>query len=271
MNASAKTRSPARSAFTLLELLVVVMLITVLLCILLPSLSRAIQQAENTICLHNLKGVYQALQVYRMDHDGWLPISDSQIDSAILRSWFSKLYPNYLHDPELLRCPADPMQPGLIDFAHVSGSSYGLSDFLQSSHGGFLANLDRRQPRRPMDTLLIADIGPDGTYAAAGGNAGSWVSHRTSGRLPWDDSFSEGNTEAVLPWLTSRHSGAINIATLGGSLRRVPTSELMSRTILRYYEACAAGDCPLCNDLRVPHYSFAHVGAFWWTGPVPKP
>jgi prepilin-type N-terminal cleavage/methylation domain-containing protein len=271
MSALVKTWSPRRSAFTLLELLVVVVLITVLLCILVPSLGRAIRQAEDTVCMHNLKEVYQSLQVYRLDHDGWIPISDGQAGQALPNSWFGKLYPHYLHDPELLRCPADPMQPGLTDFAHVSGSSYGLSDFLQSSPQGFLANLDRRQPRRPMDTLLIADVGPDATYAAAGANLGPWVAHRTSGRLPWDDSFSEGNSEVVLPWLTSRHSGSINTVTLGGSLRRVPTLDLMGGTILTYYATCAAGDCPLCTELHMPHYSFAHAGTFWWTGPVPQP
>ena len=271
MSALVKTWGPRRSAFTLLELLVVVVLITVLLCILVPSLSRAIRQAEDTVCMHNLKEVYQSLQVYRLDHDGWIPISDGQAGHAVPNSWFGKLYPHYLHDPELLRCPADPMQPGLTDFAHVSGSSYGLSDFVQSSPQGFLANLDRRQPRRPMDTLLIADVGPDGTYAMAGTNPGPWVAHRTSGRLPCDDSFNEGSSEVVLPWLTSRHSGAINTVTLGGSLRRVPTLELMGSTISSYYATCAAGDCPLCTDLHVPHYSFAHAGTFWWTGPVPQP
>ena len=77
--------------FSLVELLVVMLLISLLLAILLPSLSRAMQQAAATICKHNLREVYQALQVYRLDNEGWIPVGDSWDDLPVVStSWFRR-------------------------------------------------------------------------------------------------------------------------------------------------------------------------------------
>lgn len=63
----------ARHAFTLVELLVVIGIIAVLISILLPSLSRARQQANMVSCLSNLRQIGQTLQLYCNDNKGFLP------------------------------------------------------------------------------------------------------------------------------------------------------------------------------------------------------
>ena len=258
--------------FSLVELLVVMLLISLLLAILLPSLSRAMQQAAATICKHNLREVHQALEVYRLDNEGWIPIGENRGDLPVVStSWFAKLYPHYLSDPQLLRCPSDLHPQYLSNYGQaLGGSSYGLSDFIQSSPDGYLANLDRRQPRRALDTMLLADVGPDTVGGSVSDEPTRWASYRSTGRLPWDDSFEVGAGDSPPPWLTARHLGAINAVTIGGAVRQVPTRAMMGRTIESYYPADAAGDCPLCLDLQIPHYSFAHAQTFWWTGSVPE-
>ena len=60
-----KARSGRRPrGFTLIELLVVVAIIAVLVAILLPSLSRAREQAKKGTCLANLRGISQASMTY---------------------------------------------------------------------------------------------------------------------------------------------------------------------------------------------------------------
>ncbi len=66
---------PTRTAggFTLLELLVVVAIISLLMSILTPSLSRARQQAKSTVCLTRLSEFMKGLTAYGSDNDFHLP------------------------------------------------------------------------------------------------------------------------------------------------------------------------------------------------------
>ena len=68
-----RTASPARSAFTLVELLVVIGIIAVLIGILMPALTRAREAANSTRCLSNLKQINMALLMYANAHRGYLP------------------------------------------------------------------------------------------------------------------------------------------------------------------------------------------------------
>jgi len=63
-------RSPSSRAFTLVELLVVIGIIGLLVGILLPSLSRARQQANATKCAANLRQIVTAAHMYANDNKG---------------------------------------------------------------------------------------------------------------------------------------------------------------------------------------------------------
>jgi len=68
-----------RSAFTLIEVLVVVAIIALLVAILLPSLQKARDQARRAVCASNLHTQHIAMRSYASDHRDFLP----------WRGWFS--------------------------------------------------------------------------------------------------------------------------------------------------------------------------------------
>ena len=64
-----------RCGFSLVELLVVMGMIALLIAILLPSLSRAREQANRTKCLNNVRQIGIGLTIYVSDH-GEYPVLD---------------------------------------------------------------------------------------------------------------------------------------------------------------------------------------------------
>ena len=66
------TARKENTAFTLVELLVVIGIIALLISILLPALTRAKEAAAKTACMANLKQMNLAWTTYASDYKGWL-------------------------------------------------------------------------------------------------------------------------------------------------------------------------------------------------------
>ena len=269
---------------TMVELLVVISIILILMAILLPALRRSIQQASSTVCMANLREVHQSLQIYRLDNGGWLPVSAQktqlQQDVGLLPAWYRSLFPRYVGDLTVLVCPADPLADTVreslamaaVDQSVPELTSYGLNEIILTSDDQYLAHVDRYPPRRPWDTLLVADLGADvAPTGTADYEAILWIeSVRNHGQLPIDDGYDPGQPVQVPPWLTGRHSGSINLVTFGGAVRSIRTESLMTEPISEYYEDCAQGGCTVCIQLALPHYNLSAAGTYWWTGTLPR-
>lgn len=78
------TRKSQVSAFTLVELLVVIGIIALLISILLPSLNKARMQAQTLACMANLRSIGQAISIYCSNNRGSLPIGYWNGETTIL-------------------------------------------------------------------------------------------------------------------------------------------------------------------------------------------
>ncbi len=61
------------NAFTLIEILIVLAILSLLAAILFPIVSRARASARTSTCAANLRQIGQALALYKSDHDGFYP------------------------------------------------------------------------------------------------------------------------------------------------------------------------------------------------------
>ncbi|MBI5864081.1 MAG: prepilin-type N-terminal cleavage/methylation domain-containing protein [Planctomycetes bacterium] len=129
-----------RRAFTLIELLVVVAIIATLIAILLPSLSRAREQARIARCTANIRSIGQAMCMYFGEWANWFPFARSNWpsaatplhpfyygghpgrpgwggydDSALRDTPLSRPFNRYLY-PDLSGSCDDPAQAGEPDF-----------------------------------------------------------------------------------------------------------------------------------------------------------
>ncbi|MHC4444443.1 MAG: type II secretion system protein [Planctomycetota bacterium] len=108
--------------FTLIEILVVVAIIALLMAILIPSLSRAKEQAKQSVCLSNLHQHGLAFTAFAANHKGYLPIAarfkyalaegEYYLKPGGSRDWVQvnggALYPRYIgKNPELFYCPSN--------------------------------------------------------------------------------------------------------------------------------------------------------------------
>ena len=114
------SRSPKRSAFSLLELMVVIAIIALLVAILLPSLQSARNHAKTTVCGTNLasvgkamanylfssESVYPVSYAYPIDKEGnWSPGNQSEAKEFGYVHWSHFMYDDGQVDDKSFQCP----------------------------------------------------------------------------------------------------------------------------------------------------------------------
>jgi len=87
LRVSVVSNYPARTAFTLIELLIVVAIIALLVGILLPALGRSRAAAQQTLCASTIRQLVLATALYAHDHDDHAPPGASQIQTHNLHRW----------------------------------------------------------------------------------------------------------------------------------------------------------------------------------------
>lgn len=171
--------------FTLVELLVVIGIIAILIAMLLPTLSRARAQANNTRCISNLRQISTYAQLYSNDFNGWaLPGNMYQTRweagdwygilarvyfRADMSSGSSYLYGASAFDvmdktalANFMYCPANPRPPyNSAAGLNTTGAAETPLKFSYIYNQGF-GNWDKLAPLLAAGTATVNDIGQYG-------------------------------------------------------------------------------------------------------------
>jgi prepilin-type N-terminal cleavage/methylation domain-containing protein len=157
-----------RPAFTLIEVLVVVGIITAVIAILLPALKKARSAAQAAQCLSNLRNLAASVQTYEYDNHGQLVVSQS---SASLSYFFSYT----VVADEAQNCSKVQICPATLDYGNadytqrdaITVNSYGwnwwIQSFVQQSQAlppapSNAVTLKPGTVRDASEVVLVADI-----------------------------------------------------------------------------------------------------------------
>lgn len=172
-------------AFTLVELLVTIAIISLLLAIIIPALGRARDQAKLMICKVRLRNICNASLMYADENQSKLPVDDmlgpsytdglsgQWIDNPHLSLINALSQKNYLDQPENYYCPSQKNPPysysdknfsaghiGYFYFSVVHNpiSNGGLSTFLRWPEMGVIEYPRRLRSSMHSQTWVVSDM-----------------------------------------------------------------------------------------------------------------
>jgi len=227
-------------AFTLLELLVVVAIITILAALLLPSISRSKQKAQQTKCISNLHQLGIALQNFVADSQTY-PIGFSGTNSNTV-TWYGELgregAGNFKSVTNVLtmgvfQCPSDHSGRPLSPSRWNSPLSYGYNGYgvgpnaltnQLGLNGPFISPQEHFEPLReskvvsPSQMMAIGDTFGGAVYFNRDAPSGFVI--LWNGRL---------NTEN-LNYILARHQGSLNVVFCDGHVESPKVGFLFTNT-----------------------------------------
>ncbi|MGN6553213.1 MAG: prepilin-type N-terminal cleavage/methylation domain-containing protein [Verrucomicrobiota bacterium] len=195
-----------RRAFTLVELLVVIAIIAILAALLLPSLSKAKQQAQGVLCLNGGKQLMLALLTYGSDNNDLFPPNPDDANTKPGYNWCSgnaSIGGPYEFNPDVLKDPGLSLLTtylsGNTSVFHCPGDK--RTGLYQGTNPSLIGKTVPAARTFSMNQAIgTIDPGFDATAPGSGGNNSHSGAPTLPVNGPWlNNQFSHRRNS---PWLT---------------------------------------------------------------------
>jgi prepilin-type N-terminal cleavage/methylation domain-containing protein/prepilin-type processing-associated H-X9-DG protein len=230
-NVNKRTSMKQKTAFTLVELLVVISVISLLMAIMVPVLGKARQQGQSVMCLSNLRQMFIAAVMYSNNNDNYFPMAyitekDGSLRKSIAwdftnvnNSGQKYIEPGLLWQDEMMeriqQCPSFKGKTNWMDDPYTGynyntsyiGGSCAIKDRVVLS-GTVITSARTTDVRKPESCAIFGD----GQWADG---ANKFMRSPFPG--PHDEGFS-GNWAGTQGY---RHLGSTNVAYCDGSVKSV--------------------------------------------------
>jgi len=164
------------AAFTLIELLIVIVCLGVMAALLLPALARPKRAAPGYQCRNNLKQVNVSFRVWAIDNGDKYPMAVALtnggtmelVDSGVVYTHF-QVMSNELSTPKILVCPQDPVWEKRMATAFSrSSSAYPNVLFASDKNVNYFVGVDADQTRPDMFMTGDANVLLEGQLPKGG-------------------------------------------------------------------------------------------------------
>lgn len=157
-----------REGFTLIELLVVISIVSLLMAILLPALSKAKEAGRKIQCASTMRQIGIVQQVYASDNDDYI-IPGINLSGKL---WIDQVAAEFSQKRGFngaLRCPGNRIVPTLADFANYSYlcGVYGTGDMKGNKLTKFSRVLNASKK------ILVAESGNGSSWGSGYDGSGS--------------------------------------------------------------------------------------------------
>ncbi len=131
----------SRRAFTLLESIVVISIITILAVVLMPLAQSLIQRSWGARCISNLRGIGSAVHLYAAENNMNLPPGNADgqewFSVSSSKSWLAEYgaQGSEITARRLLRCPGDRTKAPITDFKNYYSYSFNAEQLLSYVNG----------------------------------------------------------------------------------------------------------------------------------------
>ena len=174
-----------RAAFTLVELLVVMVIISIMIGLIIPAVTGMNERANVAVCTNNLKQLFNGMMAFATEHEGRCPLNESDTSgtmfgvskpnwvtgsaltgsNGVLTISMGSLW-TYVRDVRVYRCPSRPNKDYVRSYSMASYFS-GSDNVKTKTIPTFDKTVHQRAQRfieaeRPSQTMLLTEENPPG-------------------------------------------------------------------------------------------------------------
>jgi prepilin-type N-terminal cleavage/methylation domain-containing protein len=228
-------------AFTLVELLVVVVVVAVCAAALFPAFARTKAPSLRIYCVNNLKGIAQAMQIWGQDHQDAFPqhvtianggyadyigqrvIASTQAASRGVFGDFACLS-NELVSPKVLICPAEnESRLPATTFASTAPGLINAVPFTNDLNVSYFLGVDAAEINPRMILTGDHNMGSDGNLVPNRGFVNAPSSYSPDFKVSLGTNFV---ADGGVGWLRTMHSAQGNVALADGGVLELSRFQL---------------------------------------------